>query len=118
MSYDTLILLKEGIQANKESIEEGIRMTFGPNMWEPLQVIKIRSQGSLNPTASIQDMTPKTPNADDESNDSADLFAEKRRSYVIGAVTRTSGKLDPEQEGYSLPKRKLTKEQLQTKRSM
>ena len=93
-------------------------MTFGPNMWEPLQVIKIRSQGSLNPTASIQDMTPKTPNADDESNDSADLFTEKRRSYVIGAVTRTSGKLDSEQEGYSLPKRKLTKEQLQTKRSM
>lgn len=118
MSYDTLILLKEGIQANKESIEEGIRMTFGPNMWEPLQVIRIRSQGSLNPTTTIQDMTPKTPNADDELNDSADLFTEKRRSYEIGTVTRTSGKLDPEQEGYSLPKRKLTKEQLQTKRNM
>ena len=81
MSYDTLILLKEGIQANKESIEEGIRMTFGPNMWEPLQVIKIRSQGSLIPTAPIQDMTPKTPIAEDESYDSANLFIEKRRSY-------------------------------------
>ena len=63
-------------------------------------------------------MTPKTPHAGDDSFDSADLFTEKRRSYEIGAVRKASAKLDPEQKGYKLPKRKLTLQQLQTKRNM